>query len=49
MTHADAPTSLADIALRRARRDATTPLLLTIDEQEHAQSGVGNVRVLTYG
>ena len=27
------PTSLADIAVRRARRDASTPILLTLDEK----------------
>ena len=38
------PTSLADIAVRRARRDASTPFVLTLDEQnDHA------VDVLTYG
>src|SRR5262245_32484751 len=49
MADADGPTSLADIALRRARRDATTPLMLTIYEQAHARSGVGDVRALSYG
>jgi len=44
MTDATEPTSLADIALRRTRRDATTPFLLTIGEEEpHV------VRTLTYG
>jgi acyl-CoA synthetase (AMP-forming)/AMP-acid ligase II len=38
------PTSLADIALRRTQRDATTPFVLTIDE--HQPYGV---RALTYG
>jgi len=44
MPSPDDPTSLADIALRRARRDASTPFLLTIDEQEPYA-----VRTLTYG
>ncbi len=45
MTAHDAPpTSLADIALRRARRDPETPFVLVIDEHEpHA------VRTFTYG
>jgi acyl-CoA synthetase (AMP-forming)/AMP-acid ligase II len=38
------PTSLADIAVRRARRDPATPLLLTVDDQ-----GRGDVETLTYG
>ena len=38
------PTSLVDIALRRARRDRTTPFLLTIDEHEPYE-----VRALSYG
>jgi acyl-CoA synthetase (AMP-forming)/AMP-acid ligase II len=38
------PTSLVDIALRRARRDPATPFLLTIDERESDA-----VRTLTYG
>ena len=38
------PTSLADIALRRAQRDSTTPFLLTIEEHEPF-----DVRALTYG
>ena len=38
------PTSLADIAVRRARRDASTPIVLTLDEEhQHA------VDVVTYG
>ena len=44
MAEAANPTSLADIALRRARRDPATPFVLDIDELEpHA------VRTLTYG
>ncbi len=44
MSDAAEPTSLADIALRRARRDASTPFLLTIEEAApHA------VRTLSYG
>jgi acyl-CoA synthetase (AMP-forming)/AMP-acid ligase II len=38
------PTSLADIALRRAERDPATPYLLTVDEH-----GRGEVETLTYG
>jgi long-chain acyl-CoA synthetase len=38
------PTSLADIALRRARRDGSTPFLLTLDEHPPH-----DVHVLTYG
>lgn len=38
------PTSLVDIVLRRARRDPTTPFLLTIEEREPFE-----VRALTYG
>ncbi|HET6953533.1 MAG TPA: class I adenylate-forming enzyme family protein [Acidimicrobiales bacterium] len=38
------PTSLADIALRRARRDASTPFLLTVDESEPTV-----VRTSSYG
>src|SRR5215475_992073 len=38
------PTSLLDVALRRARHDPATPFVLTIDDQPpHA------VRTLTYG
>jgi acyl-CoA synthetase (AMP-forming)/AMP-acid ligase II len=37
------PTSLADIAVRRARRDASTPFLLTLDGESPA------LGVLTYG
>jgi acyl-CoA synthetase (AMP-forming)/AMP-acid ligase II len=37
------PTSLLDIALRRARRDAATPFLLTVDE-----GAPHDVHVLTY-
>jgi acyl-CoA synthetase (AMP-forming)/AMP-acid ligase II len=44
MADASSPTSLADIALRRARRDPTTPFLLGIEEQEPYA-----VRTLTYG
>jgi acyl-CoA synthetase (AMP-forming)/AMP-acid ligase II len=40
---AAAPTSLADIAVRRARRDPSSPLLLTIDEDEPY-----DVRALSY-
>jgi len=38
------PTSLADVALRRVRHDASTPFLLTIDEVEPFE-----VRSLSYG
>lgn len=38
-----APTSLADIAVRRARRDPSSPFLLTIDEDEPY-----DVRALSY-
>ena len=38
------PTSLAEIALRRVRRDASTPFLLTIDAREPY-----GVRTLSYG
>jgi long-chain acyl-CoA synthetase len=38
------PTSLAEIALLRARRDATTPFVLTIDEYEPYE-----VHALSYG
>jgi long-chain acyl-CoA synthetase len=44
MSDAAEPTSLADIALRRTRRDASTPFLLTIDEEERHE-----LRTLTYG
>ena len=38
------PTSLADIAIRRARRDASTPIVLTLDEENNYA-----VDALTYG
>lgn len=41
---ADQPTSLTDIALRRARRDPSTPFLLTLDAADPAV-----VHELTYG
>jgi long-chain acyl-CoA synthetase len=38
------PTSLADIAMRRARRDPARPFLLMVDEHER-----GEIETLTYG
>jgi len=43
MTEAGEPTSLLDIAVRRAGRDAATPFLLTLDADGEA------VQTLTYG
>jgi len=40
----ESPTSLADIAIRRARRDSSTPFILTVDED--AADGIST---LTYG
>jgi len=34
MSEAPDPTSLAEITLLRARRDASTPFVLTIEEEE---------------